>query len=341
MQIKNNKRNFKNLTILGTYTLCYILFAVVTLSSIIILYSFETKQKFEEIVDEQTIEIQQRFEAYNNLVYATRGLFTGSAFVTQDEWNSYNLSLNAATRYPGITGVGYAAIITDSDLSKFYSDYAPYLKKNYGFDLKIYPQTKKGVYYPIIYTYPFDKNFKATGFDLNSESMRSEAIGKAIALGTNVATHPLNLIQGSNKEDGIIIYLPIYKANTSVSTEVDRKQNIQGVVSLALEIGKFMDKTYVQHKNDEGTYLEMYHTTPGKSEALLYSSEKFDKNQSLLQAESKITIADEPFVLRFYAVQNYGQRTTGITAFRILLVALGILGIAGFYLVFRALPKNE
>jgi Predicted integral membrane sensor domain len=59
-----------------------------------------------------TLRIEQRLEAYEQVLRGVRGLYIASPNVKRDEFHDYVSTLDLAKYYPGIQGVGFSAWVT-------------------------------------------------------------------------------------------------------------------------------------------------------------------------------------------------------------------------------------
>jgi signal transduction histidine kinase/CheY-like chemotaxis protein/integral membrane sensor domain MASE1 len=90
---------------------------------------------------------------------------------------------------------------------------------------------ERAVYYPVTYVEPLKGNEHIVGFDLVSEAGRKAAIAQAIDTGSVSVTPPIRLLQEQGEQAGILIFFA-----------VNDGPNGEGVVSVALRMGTFMDE---------------------------------------------------------------------------------------------------
>lgn len=72
-------------------------------------------------------------------------------------------------------------------------------------------------YVAIGYISPLQSNRKALGFDILSNPMRAEAIERAINSGQMAATAPIQLVQDSTANAGVLLLHPVYRNHTSAT----------------------------------------------------------------------------------------------------------------------------
>ena len=74
----------------------------------------ELKTNFDFRVGETIIRLEQRMEAYEQVLRGVRGLFDSSELVRRGEFHVYVESLHLEENYKGIQGVGFSLIVPKS-----------------------------------------------------------------------------------------------------------------------------------------------------------------------------------------------------------------------------------
>jgi len=188
----------------------------------------ELQQKFDFQVQEVESLIKQRLLAYTQVLHGARGLYIASDFVNRDEFKRYVKELQLEKFYPGILGVAYAVIVPveqkEAHLTKFRQEGFP----NY----KIYPAGEPEEFYTsIIYIEPFaERNQRAFGYDMYSESVRRTAMQRARDNNTAAMSGKITLVQETEQDiqAGFIIYLPQFRREASISTLGERRNQVVG-----------------------------------------------------------------------------------------------------------------
>jgi CHASE domain/Diguanylate cyclase, GGDEF domain len=126
-------------------------------------------------------------------------------------------------------------------------------------------------YFPILYS-SVASNRKATfGVDLNSESVRREAIkrareGNAIATAQTIQLR--NPISGTR--EGFLAVLPVYKQGLPDSTIAERRRNTLGVIVGAFQTGAIFESILNTAKLPHGVDIYVYATSDGAGAAPVY-----------------------------------------------------------------------
>ena len=263
-------------------------------------HSIEDKAyiRFKYRTEEIKATILDRITIYENVLRGGVGLFASSEEVTRNEWHDYITSLQLARYFPGIQGVGYAEMISESDLPHHISKMHSLGFKNY----KIRPEGKRNLYSSIIYLEPFDyRNQRAFGYDMFSEPTRRAAMKRARDYGEIVLSGKVTLVQETSNDvqAGFLLYAPLYKKNRPLRTVEDRRNALLGFVYSPFRAGDFMKE--VLPSNDRSIQLEVYDGVKKSSETILYDTD------NVLQAN--LSTADSKFTVEYFITVGYQNWT--------------------------------
>lgn len=170
----------------------------------------ETLQaRFTVAFNEATLHIIEKIEAYEQMLRATQGLFYASDAVSRDEFRNFARELELDVFYPGLLGLGYVPLITPETKASHIAEI-----RNSGFpDYKIFPAGERNFYTSILYLEPFsERNLRAFGFDMASESNRREAMLRARDQQQTALSAGVKLVQdlASETTTGLLMYLPLF-----------------------------------------------------------------------------------------------------------------------------------
>jgi PAS domain S-box-containing protein len=84
---------------------------------------------------------------------------------------------------------------------------------------ELVPAGDREWYYPVALVVPIKGNERAIGFDLGSDTLRREAIDRAVASGEISLTDPIRLVQGTDSASGVLALLAVFEG-ASENTEV-------------------------------------------------------------------------------------------------------------------------
>lgn len=195
------------------------------------------KERFEFQVNEAENAIIKRFTSYEQVLLGGLGLFKASPKVERSNWHDYINTLQIDKFFPGTLGVGYAQWLQKSELPAHIEK----IRKEGYADYTVRPESERDEYSAIIFLEPFnEKNQRAFGFDMYSESTRREAMSRARDTGETALSGKVTLVQESSADiqAGFLVYVPRYSRATN--TVEERRQAIQGFVYSALRMNDLM-----------------------------------------------------------------------------------------------------
>jgi PAS domain S-box-containing protein len=99
----------------------------------------------------------------------------------------------------------------------------------------------RAAYFPVHYVYPYVGNEGALGFDLGSNPARLKALELARDSNSSVASARIKLVQTSNDPAGVLVFSPVYKNNTDISTVKLRRENLYGFALGVFRISQMVD----------------------------------------------------------------------------------------------------
>lgn len=229
-------------------------------------------------IDTTQAVIQDRLATYEDILRAGTGLIDASNDVSRSEWSRFITIFELSNRYPGIRGVGYIALIEPSELERHSNQV-----KSEGYpDYSIYPVGDRPLYSSIVYLEPLDEsNKKAIGFDMLSGKTRKEAMDLARDSGTTTISSIVNIIQNepSDKQPGFLMFRPVYKKNTLLNSQTDRRAGLIGYVYAPFN-SKELLKEVTAKDTDPNFGFQLYESFESP-ESLLYESTQFSRISGL------------------------------------------------------------
>ncbi|HEX4910627.1 MAG TPA: CHASE domain-containing protein, partial [Permianibacter sp.] len=173
--------------------------------------------------------ISQRMLGHEQILRGGVGLFDASDGVTRNEWQQYVNQLKLAERYPGIQGVGFSERIAAADVAQHVARV-----RADGFpDYQVKPAGERNDYSAIIYLEPFTgRNLAAFGYDMLSESVRGQAMRRAMRTGEASLTGAVTLLQETHGtvQPGFLMYVPVYAHDADLSSPEARERATLGWV---------------------------------------------------------------------------------------------------------------
>jgi signal transduction histidine kinase len=194
---------------------------------------------FENNITRIDAIINSKIRTYIAMLKSGRGFIETVEEINRESFRSYVGSLDLRRNYPGVLGIGYAKRVLSYEAEAMAQK-----MEGEGFtNFRIFPQTAKYDYIAIQYLEPLDeRNRRAVGFDMSSETNRRMAMERAAATGEVVATGKVFLVQEleEDRQPGFLIYLPVYKGDRSPQDADERRQLLDGYIYGAFRAGNFL-----------------------------------------------------------------------------------------------------
>jgi signal transduction histidine kinase len=214
--------------------------------------------------------IQERLNAHVSLLQGVAGLFAASDSVSHNEFRRFVGRLNLKEAYPGVLGVGFSLRVRPEERAAVEA-----LAREADLDgFRIWPEEPREEYHTILYLEPLDaRNRAALGFDMYTEAVRREAMGRARDSGAVAATGAVTLIQeiDSDQQAGFLIYIPVYEDGIVPAQPEERRERLLGFAYSPFRAGDLFRGIL----GDTGTLrvgVAIYDGGAVMPEALLYQS---------------------------------------------------------------------
>lgn len=276
-----------------------ILFLATMLVGIIASYAVfnSTRQaeraSFDIVADDIVDNLQEGVKQHIALLTATRSLVnTIDKDENGDSFREFINDLGLPDNYPGIQGIGLAPLIVTGNERTA----EVIIQDGYGIERSVYPQTDESFRAPIVFVEPHDeRNGKALGFDMFSDSQRREAMIAAANDQRPSASAPVRLVQEIEAEYqlGFLIYAPITQKNIDVVRLSNASEPLTGFVYAVFRIGDLHNAALARTLSSAlGLYVQTKDTTEN-TEAVIFQSKNYENyaDKSGLRSMKTINIA--------------------------------------------------
>lgn len=257
----------------------------------------------EQAIKTTEQSIGGRLQVYSNIMVGGSGLFMASDSVTRQEWEDFITAFNVQEQYPGVQGFGYGEHVMPASLDS----HVQAVRATDIPEYSVIPKTNSEPYAPVLYISPFSSQRRPIlGFDMMSEPARRKALLRARDTGQMSVTGKVTLAQtkdggATNKEPGLIIYLPVYTKNMPIETTEQRQQAIQGYIYAALRLNELLKGIFGDEGNSQ-LGLQVYNGQDKNEDELMYRSENFQKianARGSLVNERVLDIGDEKLLMSY------------------------------------------
>ncbi|QDS91530.1 Signal transduction histidine-protein kinase BarA [Roseimaritima multifibrata] len=183
---------------------------------------------FERLCLDTREQIHEHLEDHAEFLYSGAALFGASQHVTRTEWRSFIGSHRLRGNHSDVTGVGYSTLVSHEKLDQYIDE----IRKAGFKDVAIWPAGERSDYSPVVYLEPASPRAESQiGFDLFSEPMLRQSMAEARDLNAVTLSGRVPLDQNDSKvNDGVVMFVPVYRAGMPLSNLAERREAIQGWV---------------------------------------------------------------------------------------------------------------
>ncbi len=225
-------------------------FVSIILLLILNIFGYRLVKNYSQTVADDRLElatldikssIEAKMNSYSGALLGAAGLFASSQEVTNQEWSQYIKSLDISKNFRGIQAFGYTKIVKPEDLGAYNQS----LINRKLFNTKVFPELPTSPLVPIHYVAPeTEGSLKGIGFNMFSDPKRRVAMEYARDNNSIALTNKIQLV--ADKDDqkpgtGLVMFYPVYKNGSDVSTVEARRANILGFVSIGMKMDQLME----------------------------------------------------------------------------------------------------
>lgn len=241
------------------------------------------------------IDIRLTRDVY--LLYSMRGFYAASELVDENEFKTFGENVQLEEKFPGIYAIGFLEKKSIDGIDSFGPKYL----------------------------YPSRVNPSFLNVDFSQDERLKEIFAESIKNNGPTIAEKMNI--GGEHEEGMIIFLPIYKNGFSVSTEEERSRSLDGFACVIIENEKFFD-SIMQLEEIDWKNLDLYinNQAPGsdiEANNFLYDLDKESKDEykakTFTYLDVPLSIANKIWTLHFVTdfddVANKWEKIVAIMLF--------------------------
>jgi signal transduction histidine kinase len=288
----------------------------------------EEEARFQSELVAAQEAIDKRMQAYLALLLSGQSLFVASEDVERDEFRRWATALRLPELFPGIQGIGFAAVVPPGKVDEFVARARASGEPSF----RVTPPGDRPLVSSILYLEPRDaRNRAALGYDMFSEPVRREAMIRARDTGLPAASGAVVLRQEitPEKQAGFLIYVPVYDPRLPVHTVAERRAALRGWVYAPFRAQDLVEGIFDRRLPPVG--VEAYDGTTPEAGALLFDTnqhrEGLDPGVERIRVRT-LDIAGRPWTLVFTPAEGLPGRT------RMLPWLVGLVGLLGSILLF-------
>lgn len=262
----------------------------------------QTRQEFDEVVEKTNQALYHRIDAYINVMYDTRDLFTIAGTLTASDWDATVARSELKRRYPGMQALGYSALVVEGQQDTFVAQARAEGSSDYALQF----EESRSIYFPVRFIEPLDvRNRRLLGYDLHANEASSIVMAEARDLDLPRASAKVSLPseRDSAERPGFVIYLPVYHNNQPVMTVEERRKALQGFIVTIVAADDLVHATFGPYTSSQIDF-ELFDGVQTTSQNLLHDrdgvlSAPNAASRSLLMRQTTLDIAGRIWTLRF------------------------------------------
>lgn len=244
-----------------------------------------------------------------NTLEGIQGLFQASENVSREEWSVYIQELDIIEKYPGIKAVGYASIVSSSELESHVASMQAEGAEGY----TIWPELVTETYSLVTYIAPITpRNTNLLGYNGNSNPVRVAAMEFARDSGAPSLSGKLTFPAFSEEDPktgtASALFIPIYKKGLPLSNLDERRAAITGYAFASFWIEDFINGIF--GSTPLGINFKIHDGTEVNEETLMYEyieTSDSKKQDPIRTARSTIFIAGHPWTISFEALDEFNS----------------------------------
>jgi two-component system, sensor histidine kinase and response regulator len=186
----------------------------------------EARSRFERHVERLQTEVQRRFNQPVYGLMGARGAYAASGRIDRESLAAYTGSRDLPREFPGVLGFGFIERVERTRLDAFVQR----TRAELGPDFQVRSGGEADDLYVIKYIEPLAENVNVRGVDLGSETVRREAIERAIDTGEATLTGQIRLMQAQHENHGFLYLVPLYRHGSDAGTGAQRRRMLIGLV---------------------------------------------------------------------------------------------------------------
>lgn len=289
--------------------------------------------------------LEKSMAANLEVMYSVHNFLQSAKNIHADD---FRLFLNdTLQRHPSIHAISWNQVVTLAQRDQFErymktQGYADFMikEKNNGSVLMAKEREK---YVVVTYIEPYAGNKKAVGYDVYSSDSRRRALDLAGSSGKLAATDPITLVQETDRQSGILFFLPLYENIISAQDVSDIKEQPTGYVVGVYRAGDLILETLkdfslnnivvsLRDETDQNNILPIA-TYAYDSEGRLQEYPTSVDIPNALKTSKTLLIAQKKWSLDIYATPDYIVEHRSIFAWVILLLSLLFATLLEFFLL--------
>lgn len=281
--------------------------------------------RFERQVELVESDIRRRID---QTVYGLRGaagLYAANKTLGRAAFRAFVASRDLPSEFPGVRGFGFIERVMREEVARFVAaerlDDAP--------DFSVRTTGQAPDLYVIKFIEPIANNRAAWGFDLGAESVRRQAVEKAVRSGEPVLSSRIALVQDGKQGPGFLYLLPVYFPGAHPSTPEGRQLALRGLVYSPIVVAEVLAGTadisggQIEFELFDGETVEpsnLVFNSVGQTSLAIEKAGRAGHDAPRFETLRTMVIGGRPLTLRVFSSPQFDAQAQGSTPW---LFALG------------------
>ena len=299
--------------------------------------------RFRADTDVARAAIQQRLDAYVDLIRAPRALFASSTEVTRDEFAAFVAGLAPASRFPGIVGMTFVRRVAGADRAAYVARVrrdTSLTAEGYPY-FDVWPPANRPEYFVYEFIEPFLLNVPTFGYDMASEPAARAALERARDEGQTVVTGRVQLIADTSDLAAFLMITPVYAEGHVIDTVAQRRDALTGLIVNRVRAADLFAPAFALDSSLRPYRVEILDGTASGA-AVIYA------NHGALGATftdtpfadiARLDVADDTWVVRFEGSDAFMSPSERLMPR--LILAAGLVIALLLFVVVRALSNSR
>ena len=287
--------------------------------------------------------LQQRLDAYLDLLRAPRALFASSNEVERNEFGAFVSGLDLAGRYPGILRLSFARRVPREQRQAFVDavrgDRSMLQDGFPNFD--IWPAGDRPEYFVIEFLEPFAADAPTFGYDVGVEPARRATLERARDEGQPIVTQRLNLVARNTDQAAFLMFMPMYFNGKPTDTVEARRVALMGFIVGSVRADELFAPAFTVSSNRRFRMEVFDDTNIGQASMMYVNHGALTENQAAdtFVHTLGLSVAGGRWIVRYSASDGYLASGEHLAA---QIVVAGGMTIAGLlFFVVRSLVSGR
>lgn len=244
--------------------------------------------RFELVVADTMTRLDQRIEAYAQILRGGAGLARTRPDLDRDGWAGYYRTLDIDRRFPGVQTFLWVPLLPSSPAGV--AEMERMFRSRGHADFRIWTRDRLSPTTTIAFVEPFvGVNRKALGFDMFSEPVRRLAMERARDTGEMAISGKLSLVIDDQPLPGFIMYVPVFRDGTPPAGIDARRAGLIGYVASAFRVSDLLQGT-LRGRADK-VRIRVYDADSADSLAIMYDSARTSPDAVVTHAAFDRTVS--------------------------------------------------